>query len=224
MLFYQYHSISLITSIHHFYNNMESENWQTLVKEQQYNDLLIEWNSKINLVSRKKPNVLDLIEDSRLFFNGIDFKEGLKILDLGTGGGFPGIVIAIHHPEVNMVMVDSIQKKITVVSDIIKRMELKNARAICSRAEELAHADSPFLKGVKGGLAHSFDYVVSRSVAVLQDLCVWSKDLIKPGAKLVTLKGGDISGEIHKTRKLQFVRSVFKKEFDERLLVTVEFM
>ena len=201
-----------------------NENWQTLVKEQQFNDLLIEWNSKINLVSRKKPHVLDLIEDSRLFFEGINFSPGMNILDLGTGGGFPGIVIAIHHPEVNVVMVDSIQKKIGVVSDIIKRMELTNARAICSRAEELAKADSPFLKGTTGGFAHSFDVVVSRSVAVLQDLCMWSKDLMKPAGKLVTLKGGDILGEIQKTRKLSFIKSVFKKDFGERLLVTAEFI
>ena len=96
--------------------------------------------------------------------------------------------------------------------------------ALCSRAEELAKADSPFLKGTTGGFAHSFDIVVSRSVAVLQDLCMWSKDLMKAGGKLVTLKGGDISGEIQKTRKLQFVRNVHKKDFGERLLVTAEFM
>lgn len=191
---------------------MVTENWQTLVKEQQFNDLLIEWNSKINLVSRKKPNVLDLIEDSKLFFEGIDFAPGMNILDLGTGGGFPGIVIAIHHPEVNLVLVDSTQKKINVVSDIIERMELTNTKAIWSRVENLA---TP---------ANSFDYVVARSVTVLQDLAVWSKPLLKQEGKLVTLKGGDISGEINKTRKLSFVKSVYKKTFDERILVTVEFV
>ncbi|MEO8513082.1 MAG: 16S rRNA (guanine(527)-N(7))-methyltransferase RsmG [Ignavibacteria bacterium] len=204
-------------------SNENTENWQTLVREQQFNQLLIEWNSKINLVSRKKPNVFDLIEDSKIFMEGMDLTPGMNILDLGTGGGFPGIVLAIHHPDVNFVLVDSIQKKITVVSDIIKRMELTNARAICSRAEELAKADSPFLKGVEGGFANSFNYVVSRSVAVLQDLCLWSKDLIKPGAKLIALKGGDISGEIRKTRKLSFVKDVYRKVFDERILVIVEF-
>lgn len=190
---------------------MATENWQTLVKEQQFNDLLIEWNSKINLVSRKKPNVLDLIEDSKLFFGGIDFTPGMNILDLGTGGGFPGIVIAIHHPEANLVLVDSIQKKINVVSDIIERMDITNAKAIWSRVENLV---TP---------ANSFDYVVARSVTVLQDLAEWSKPLLKQGGKLVTLKGGDISGEIHKTRKLSFVKSVYRKVFDERILVTVEF-
>lgn len=90
---------------------MQTENWQTLVKEQQFNDVLMEWNAKINLVSRKKLNVLDLIEDSKLFFKGINFKPGDRLLDLGTGGGLPGIVIAINHPEMNLVLVDSIEKE-----------------------------------------------------------------------------------------------------------------
>ena len=196
-----------------------TEDWQILVKEKQFNDLLIEWNSKINLVSRKKPNVLDLIEDSRLFFHGIDFKPGLNILDLGTGGGFPGIVIAIHHPEVNLALVDSIQKKISVVSDIIKRMELTNAAAICGRAEALVSGGF-----MNGKMKNHYDYVVSRSVAVLQDLCAWSKSLIKPGGKLVTLKGGDITGEIHKTRSLPYVKNIHRRVFEDRILVTVDFM
>ncbi len=199
-----------------------SDNWQTLVKELQYNDLLMEWNSKINLVSRKKPNVLDLIEDSKLFFEAIDFSPGMNILDLGTGGGFPGIVIAIHHPEANLVLVDSIQKKINVVSDVVKRMELKNVTYICSRAEDLAKKSAAPVP--RNEMYKKFDYVVSRSVSVLQDLCLWSKDLLKPHGKLVTLKGGDIAGEIHKTRKLSFVKNISKKLFDERILITVEFV
>ncbi len=202
---------------------MATENWQILVKEQQFNDLLIEWNSKINLVSRKKPNVLDLIADSKLFFEGIDFTPGTNILDLGTGGGFPGIIIAIHHPKANLVLVDSIQKKINVVSNIIDRMGLSNAKAICCRVEELLKMNTTFFKNDKAEFENHFDYVVARSVTVLQDLCVWSKPLLKQGGKLVTVKGGDISGEIHKTRKLLFVKDVYRKVFEERILVTVEF-
>lgn len=198
---------------------MATENWQILVKERQFNDLIMGWNTKINLVSRQKNNVLDLIEDSRLFFEGIEFKPGLNILDLGTGGGFPGIVIAIHHPEVNLVLVDSIQKKISVVSDIIKRMELTNSIAICSRAESLVAGG--FLQGK---MKHHYDYIVSRSVAVLQDLCAWSKSLIKPGGRLVTLKGGDIQGELNKTRSLPYVKNIHRKVFGERILVTVDFV
>lgn len=193
-----------------------TDNWQTLVKEQQYNDLLMEWNAKINLVSRQKKNVLDLIEDSKLFLQGIDFTPGINILDLGTGGGIPGIILAVHHPEANFTLVDSIQKKINVVADIAKRMELTNVITVCGRAEELAG------KGIPA--KQSFDYVVSRSVAVLQDLCAWSMDLIKPGGKLVTLKGGDIHGEIDKTRRLPYVKNIHRKDFGERILLTLDFV
>lgn len=193
---------------------MQTENWQTLVKEQQFNDVLMEWNAKINLVSRKKLNVLDLIEDSKLFFKGINFAPGIRLLDLGTGGGFPGIVIAINYPEIKLVLVDSIQKKIGVVKDVIKRLELRNCTAICSRAEELANDPNH---------AGKYDYVTARSVTVLQDLCMYAKPLLKQGGKLVTVKGGDISGEIHKTRKLNYVKNVEKMKFGERILVIVEF-
>jgi 16S rRNA (guanine527-N7)-methyltransferase len=195
-------------------------NWQTIVKEQEFNDLIMEWNPKINLVSRQKLNVLDLIEDSKLFFDAIDFTPGMNILDLGTGGGFPGIVIAINHPEVNVVLVDSIQKKINVVKDIIKRLELTNAKAICSRAEDLIKppVDPQNL------FQNNFNYVVARSVTVLQDLAKWSKSLLKPGGKLISVKGGDIKGEILSTRKLPFIKNVFINTAGERLIVTVEFV
>lgn len=202
--------------------------WQTLVKEEEFNSLIMEWNAKINLVSRKKTSVLDLIADSRLFFREIDFCEGVKILDLGTGGGFPGIVIALHHPEAELVLVDSIQKKINVVTDVIKRLSLTNATAICSRAEDLVVKKSPpYQGGDLGEVRHFekyFNYVVSRSVAVLQDLCMWSKDLIKPGGKLITVKGGDIAGEIHKTRKLNYIKNVRTSIEGERKIVVVDFL
>lgn len=193
----------------------EVNNWEILVKEKEYNDLLIEWNEKINLVSRKKNNIFDLIEDSKFFFEAIDFRPGLRILDIGTGGGIPGIVIAINHPEAELVLVDSIQKKINVVTDIVKRMKLNNVTAYCIRVEELP-----------GEYRHYFDYVVARSVTVLQDLCKWAKPLLAKGGRLVTVKGGDITGEIHKTRNLLYVKKVQALTIDEageRKIVTVEF-
>lgn len=206
-----------------------STNWQTAVKEQEFNDLIMEWNPKINLVSRQKLNVLDLIEDSKLFFDAIDFTPGTNILDLGTGGGFPGIVIAVNHPEANLVLVDSIQKKINVVKDIIKRLELTNATAICSRAEDLVKPSNVVethhmrLKtNDHMNFANNFDYVVARSVTVLQDLAKWSKPLLKPGGKLISVKGGDIKGEIHSTRKLPYIKDVLVKTSGERLIVTAE--
>ncbi len=192
-----------------------NSNWESLIKEREYNDLLLEWNKKINLVSRKKSDIIDLIEDSKLFFEQIKFRDGLKVLDLGTGGGIPGIIIKIHHPEIHITLIDSIQKKINALTDIVKKLKLENAETICIRAEDLAKNSE---------YNEAFDYVAARSVAPLQDLAKWSKDLLKPGGKLITVKGGDISGEIHKTRKLKFVKKVEVSEKAERLLITVDFI
>ena len=190
------------------------ENWQTIVKEKEYNDRLIEWNKKINLVSRKRTNILDLIEESKLFFDAIEFKERINILDLGTGGGLPGIVIAIHHPEANLILIDSIQKKINVVNDIIKKIGLTNAKTICTRAEELAKITEH---------KNKYDYVVARSVVVLQDLCKWSKDLIKPQGKLITIKGGNIKGELIASKKLTYINEIKVKEIKDKAIITVNF-
>jgi len=191
------------------------DNWQTLIKEKEFNELLIEWNKKINLISRRKTDVSDLIEDSKLFFEHIDFVEGVKILDLGTGGGFPGIVIAIHHPEAKLVLMDSIQKKFNVVTDIVKKMNLTNAETICTRAEEL-HNNLLYKQ--------QFDFVVARSVAVLQDLCKWSKDLIKPGGKLISVKGGELKGEIHTAKKLKYIKNIREIKNGERKIIIAEFI
>jgi 16S rRNA (guanine527-N7)-methyltransferase len=206
-----------------------SDNWQILIKEKQYNDLIMEWNKKINLVSRKKTDILDLIEDSHLFLDYVTFKPGTKILDLGTGGGLPGIVLAIHHPEAQFVLIDSITKKVKVTGDIITKMNLTNARAICTRAEELITDNSADTHHMRIDpnpniiSARSFDFVVARSVAVLQDLAVWSKELIKPGGKLVSVKGGDLSGEVHAARKLRFVKKVEQLDRGARKVIIVSF-
>lgn len=190
------------------------DNWQGLLKEKQFNDIIIEWNKKINLVSRKKKDVFDLIEDSKLFISAIDLKKGINILDLGTGGGFPGIVIAIYHHEINLTLIDSIKKKIYVVNDVVKKLDLKNVDVICARVEELS--SRPEHK-------NKYDYIVARSVAVLQDLCRWSKDLLKGGGKLITLKGGEISGEIKAAEKLKFINQVNVFEKNNRKMVSVLF-
>lgn len=191
----------------------ENTNWQALVREKQFNELLMEWNQKINLISRKKIDAFDLIEDSKLFLEKINFSEGLKIFDLGTGGGLPGIVIAIHHPEVTLTLVDSIQKKIKVVSDIINRLELTNAKAICARVEEIAMLEE-----------HKFqyDYVTARSVTVLQDLAAWSRNLLKKGGKLITLKGGDFKGELNATDKLKYVNRIDVIPKGDKNIIVVE--
>lgn len=171
----------------------------TIEKEKQFNDLVMEWNKKLNLVSRKRADAFELIEDSKLFFDSIDFNSKPAILDLGTGGGFPGLALKINHPEANITLLDSVKKKVNAVRDIVARLGFGEMKIICARAEELAR-DKEFRE--------SFDYVVARSVAVLDRLAKWAKDLLKPGGKLITIKGGALDREIQRTLRLKFVKDL----------------
>jgi 16S rRNA (guanine527-N7)-methyltransferase len=152
-----------------------------------------EWNEQINVISRKdidalyEKHVLHSLSIAAVF----DFPAGIEILDLGTGGGFPGIPLAIFFPEVKFHLVDSIAKKIKVVNAVSEGIGLKNITTQHARAEEIKN--------------RKFDFVVSRAVAPLKDLWRWSRPLLKikssteftPG--LVCLKGGDLAAEIHES-------------------------
>lgn len=191
---------------------MPSDNTEIL--EGKFNDLVMGWNTRINLVSRQKTNIYDLVDDSKLFLKHINFRDGLKVMDLGTGGGLPGIVIKIHHPEIHITLIDSIQKKINAVKDIIEKLGLENVEVICSRAEDLAK---------KPEYRKKFDYIVARSVATLDDIVKWSKGLLKPGAKLITIKGAEISEELLRTKRHKYVRNIGLFAENERKIVVVDF-
>lgn len=171
----------------------------TLRQEEQFRrleSLYREWNEKINVISRKdldglyEKHVLHSLSLAAVF----DFKPGMQIVDIGTGGGFPGIPLAIFFPEVKFHLVDSIGKKIKVVQAITEALELMNVTAQHIRAEELKN--------------RQFDIVVSRAVAPLKDLWQWSKLILRkkpphstaipvpPVSGLICLKGGDLAKEI----------------------------
>jgi 16S rRNA (guanine527-N7)-methyltransferase len=154
-------------------------------------NLYTEWNEKINVISRKdidnfyEHHVLHSLAIATQF----DFTAGMHIMDLGCGGGFPGIPLAIFFPDVHFHMVDSINKKLKVVGGIAHDIELKNVTIQHSRAEDIKNK--------------KFDTVVSRAVAPLKDLWKWSKPLLKrntipthPVNGLICLKGGDLTQEI----------------------------
>jgi 16S rRNA (guanine527-N7)-methyltransferase len=153
-----------------------------------------EWNEKINVISRK--DIDALYEKHVLHSLAIavicPFDNGAQVVDIGTGGGFPGIPLAIFFPEVEFVLVDSIGKKIKVVEEVVAATGIKNVKAIHSRVEDL-----------KG---HLFDYAVSRAVAPLGELWRWVNRSIRKGQKsdelpngLVCLKGGDLTKEIEES-------------------------
>lgn len=174
-------------------------------------ELYKEWNEKINVISRKdidglyEKHVLHSLSIAAAF----EFIPGTEIIDIGTGGGFPGIPLAIFFPEVKFHLVDSIAKKLKVVQAVAEGTGLKNITTQHGRAEEI--------KGRK------FDFAVSRAVAPLKDLWRWSKPLLKtkrmegndaPG--LICLKGGDLAVEVQEsgTRpRVMGVIDIFKEEF-----------
>ncbi len=157
-------------------------------------DLYKDWNSKINLISRK--DVENLYErhilHSLAIAKFIHFKSGTRVLDVGTGGGFPGIPLAILFPDVDFYLIDSVAKKIKVVNSIANELGLKNVKAEQIRLENLNKR---------------FDFIVSRAVTNLSVFCDWAKNKIsKKGFNeipngILYLKGGDVFEEIKKTHK-----------------------
>lgn len=170
-----------------------------------------EWNAQINVVSRKDIELLyeRHVLHSLAIQKFMPFKSGSHVLDIGTGGGFPGIPLAILNPDVQFVLSDSIGKKIKVVQEVSGAIGLKNVTAIHERSEK-----------IKG----QFDFVVSRAVADLSELLKWSQGKIKKQQQnslpngLICLKGGDLKEELAPFKKRAQVFNLtdyFKEEFFE---------
>ncbi|HEX5169844.1 MAG TPA: 16S rRNA (guanine(527)-N(7))-methyltransferase RsmG [Cyclobacteriaceae bacterium] len=174
--------------------------------------LYSEWNEKINVISRK--DIENLYVNHVLHSLGIakviSFNPGTEILDVGTGGGFPGIPLAILFPEVNFHLVDSIGKKITVVKEIAEALGLKNVNAEQVRAEQL-----------KG----EYDFVVSRAVTRLKEFYGWVYRRIKKKSQhqlkngILYLKGGDLQEEL-KEVKLPYQLFELSNYFAEDFFLT----
>ena len=181
-------------------------------QKQQFAELGVlypDWNSKINVISRKAIDNLYVnhILHSLAIAKFIDFKAGSSVIDMGTGGGFPGVPLAVMFPEVKFHLVDRIGKKLKVVDDIASKIGLKNVTT--------QHGD---IKEVKG----SFDFVVSRAVMDINELIPLVRRLVKrqcinamPNG-LICLKGGNLEGELHKVKSQALVEelsSYFNEEF-----------
>lgn len=147
------------------------------------------WNEKVNMISRKdEDNILKYhILHCLSIYKYVDVPRRAQCLDIGTGGGLPGIPIAIAGREVRMTMVDSIAKKIKMTSMFAQHTGIKGLEAITTRVEALA-SEKRNLK--------RFDCIFARAVTQTVDLMNWSVDLIKPNGKYVLLKGGDLTAEI----------------------------
>ena len=175
-------------------------------------NLYVEWNEKINVISRKdmdnfyEHHVLHSLAIATQF----DFPGGYDVIDIGTGGGFPGIPLAIFFPEVNFHLADSINKKLKVVNEVSNAIGLTNVTTQHTRAEDIKDK--------------KFDIVVSRAVAPLKDLWFWSRTLLKKKpidqpkkiSGLICLKGGDLSKEISESGlrpKAWEIEKIFNEDF-----------
>ncbi|MDR0741912.1 MAG: 16S rRNA (guanine(527)-N(7))-methyltransferase RsmG [Puniceicoccales bacterium] len=143
-----------------------------------YSKLLGEWNEKINLISRKDiQNVISRHIIPSLAISTVgNFTKSEDVLDIGTGGGLPGIPLAIVCRETSFTLMDSVRKKIMAVNDTVKRLNLQNVKTVNTRAEDFSD---------------KFDKIVGRAVTNLADFLKYSKKLLKPNGKIFYLKGGD---------------------------------
>ena len=203
------------TVLKYFSDFNEKQLQQFAALEELYKD----WNNKINVISRKDIESLYLkhVLHSLAIAAAIEFTPGTQVIDIGTGGGFPGVPLAIFFPEVQFHLVDSIGKKLKVINEVSSAIGLTNIATQHTRAEEIKN--------------RQFDFAVSRAVAPLKDLWKWAYPLIKKGNKqelpngLLCLKGGDLVQEIAdspvKPRMIP-IDEIFEEEyFKEKYLLHV---
>ena len=173
-----------------------------------------DWNVKINVVSRKDIDELYLrhVLHSLGIAKVVEFKASSKILDVGTGGGFPGIPLAILFPEVQFHLVDSIGKKVKVVNEVVEGLDLKNVTTTHGRVEEVKD---------------TYDFIVSRAVAQMHTFVGWTKGRIQKQQNhsikngILYLKGGDLTKELEKytSANLYNLSNYFEEAFFETKVV-----
>ena len=194
--------------IHKYFPDLDQDQIEKLTA---LKALYSDWNQKINVISRKdmddfyERHVLHSLSIAKV----IQFADGSKVLDVGTGGGFPGIPLAILFPEVHFHLVDSIGKKIKVVNEVKTALKLQNVTAEQKRAEE-----------VKG----QYDFIVSRAVTRLSNFLPWVKGKVKKGENsslpngMLFIKGGDLKEEISEVKlkvKQDELSNFFQEDFFE---------
>lgn len=191
---------------------------EQIEKFYKYMNLLIEWNQKINLTAIVEPkeiiqkhfidsiSVLDYIQDKK------------NIIDVGTGAGFPGIPIKIANPNINVTLLDSLQKRVNFLSEVISQLELDKIKAVHSRAEDYAKENR-----------ESYDVAISRAVANMSTLVEYLLPYVKQEGIVICMKGPNIEDELEKSKKaisilggkIEHIEHLFLDEEMERNLIII---
>ena len=182
---------------------------EQLWKFYSYMELLIEWNEKINLTAIIEPEeiILKHFIDSLTIYKYIE--KDNKVVDVGTGAGFPGIPLKIANPELKITLVDSLNKRLIFLQDVINKLQLKNVEIIHARAEDF---------GQNKKFREKFDIATSRAVANLSTLSEYLIPLVKLNGKCICMKAGDADQEIEEAKKAINVLGGTIKEVENFML------
>lgn len=159
-----------------------------------YKDLLIEWNEKMNLtaITEDREVIQKHFVDCVSIASKIEIPENINVIDVGTGAGFPGIPVKIAFPHINITLLDSLNKRINFLEEVVKNLELENVNCIHSRAED---------GGQNEEYREKYDMCISRAVANLSVLSEYCLPFVKVGGTFVSLKGPDVTEELNEGRK-----------------------
>ncbi len=190
---------------------------QQLQQLEKFYQLLIDWNKKINLtrITDKEDVYLKHFYDSLTIIKEIDLSKVNTLCDVGTGAGFPGVVLKIFYPNIKITMVDSLLKRVNYLNEIIKELELKDIKAIHTRGEDYHE---------------TFDIVTARAVANIEKLLKYTMHLVNKNGKLIAMKGNieeeltkDVKNRINKKYKITKINKfLLPREKSNRSLVIIE--
>lgn len=188
-----------------------------LKKLDKFYNLLIEWNEKINLtrITEKKDVYLKHFYDSLTITKVVDLEKEKTLCDVGTGAGFPGIVLKIAYPNLKITLIDSLQKRVNYLNEIIKELDLKDIKAIHTRGEDYKE---------------KFDVVTARAVANIEKLLKYTMHLVKKEGKFIAMKGNieeeltkSVENKINKKYKVEKIEKfTLPKEESLRSLVVIK--
>ena len=197
-------------------------NNEALSRFDTYGRLLVEWNEKINLTAITEPEeiVIKHFVDSLTIFSYVDIPEGSKVIDVGTGAGFPGLAMLIARPDIDLTLMDSTNKKLNVIRDILGRIGLE-ANVVHMRAEQ-AGQDKSFRE--------QYDFVTARAVANLRDLSEYCLPFVKVGGSFISMKSARTNEEIDEAKaavkilggKIEHIDSFDLFNSGERTIINVK--